>query len=126
MPDALYVMLGQDGIAFFSHCNLLHGQSSRDRKVFFFIALTGLCEIAGALGLLLFRLRKLAGFALATYAVYVFPANVKHAIDSMRTADPTIWSWIYHCIRLPLQPLLVWGALFAGGIINWPITKKHR
>lgn len=90
------------------------------------IALTGLCEIAGALGLWHSRLRKLAGIALATYAVCVFPANAKHAIDSLRTVDPTIWSWMYHCIRLPLQPLLIWGALFAGGITSWPIRKKHR
>ena len=37
------------------------------------IALTGLCELAGAAGLLTRRLRQAAGIGLAAYAVCVFP-----------------------------------------------------
>lgn len=80
---------------------------------------TGVCEIAGALGLLLPRARALAGVMLALYAVCVFPANIKHAVDNI--AVPGLpQSWWYHAIRLALQPVIVWWALFAGGIVTWP------
>ncbi|MGI2034178.1 DoxX family protein [Rhizobium panacihumi] len=78
------------------------------------ILLTGLCEIAGAIGLLVPRTRRYAGMALAFYAVLVFPANLKHAVDSLTAATVSPWQWAYHVIRLPLQPLLVWLAIFAG------------
>jgi uncharacterized membrane protein len=44
------------------------------------VMVTGLCEIAGAAGLMTKRLRRAAGIALAAYAVCVFPANIKHAL----------------------------------------------
>jgi uncharacterized membrane protein len=80
---------------------------------------TGACEIAGSLALLTTRLRRLAGIMLALYAVCVFPANIKHAIDSIHLpAVPD--SWWYHGPRLLMQPVLVWWALFCAGIIDWP------
>ena len=46
------------------------------------------------------------GVMLALYAVCVFPANIKHAIDSVQLPQlPT--SWWYHAPRLALQPVLV-------------------
>src|SRR5947209_8893423 len=45
------------------------------------ILLTGLCELAGAAALLTKRLRTLAGIMLALYALSVWPANIKHALD---------------------------------------------
>ena len=47
------------------------------------ILLTGLCEIAGAVGLMSRPLRRAAAIGLALYAVLVFPANVKHAIAGL-------------------------------------------
>eukprot|EP01035_Chromulina_nebulosa_P031804 gene31804-42420_t len=47
------------------------------------VLLTGLCEIAGAVGLMTRRWRWLAAVLLALYAVFVFPANIKHAIDGL-------------------------------------------
>src|ERR1700740_6191 len=59
------------------------------------IFITGLCEIAGAVALLTRRLRKWAGIALAAYALCVWPANFKHAIDGIDL--PYIAnSWWYH------------------------------
>ena len=84
------------------------------------IALTGCCEIIGALGLLLPRFRRAAGVGLALYAVCVFPANIKHAIDSLLLNEPGVWPWIYHIPRLALQPWIAWAALFAGGVSTWP------
>jgi uncharacterized membrane protein len=83
------------------------------------ILLTGLCEIAGAAALLTHRLRWWAGAMLALYAVCVFPANIKHAFGNLEVAGMTA-GWWYHGPRLAFQPVLVWWALFAGGIINWP------
>ena len=50
------------------------------------IVLTGAAELAGAAGLWIPRLRRAAGIGLALYAVCVYPANIKHALDF--AADP--------------------------------------
>lgn len=77
------------------------------------IALTGVCEIAGAIGLFTARLRKFAGVMLALYALCVFPANLQHAVQDLSTN--TGLGWAYHAPRLFVQPLLCWWALWAGG-----------
>ncbi len=83
------------------------------------ILVTGVCELAGAAGLLIPPLRKFAGAMLALYAVCVFPANLKHAFyDVQLPGLPTTW-W-YHAPRLALQPVLVWWALYCSGLMNWP------
>ncbi len=89
------------------------------------IQFTGACEIAGAIGLLVPGLKRYAGIGLALYAVCVFPANIKHAMDDLTAASVSPWQWLYHAIRLPLQPLLVWVALFAGGVTSWPIRRRR-
>lgn len=87
------------------------------------IFLTGLCEIAGAIGLWMPGLKRFAAVALALYAFCVFPANIKHALDSLGTGDPSLWQWAYHLVRVQLQPVIVWAALFAGGIVTWPFRS---
>ena len=57
------------------------------------VFVTGLCEIAGALGLLLPTSRKAAGIGLALYAVCVFPANVKHALEGSN--DLIDWTTVW-------------------------------
>jgi uncharacterized membrane protein len=84
---------------------------------------TGVCEIAGALALLTTRLRWLAGVMLALYAVFVFPANIKHAIEGIHLASIPD-SWWYHGPRLLMQPALVWWALFCAEVIDWPWQKS--
>jgi uncharacterized membrane protein len=86
---------------------------------------TGLCEIAGAGGLMTRRFRRAAGIALALYAVCVFPANIKHAIDGLPPGQVQL-GWWYHGPRLALQPVLVWWALFAGGVVTWPFGRSIR
>jgi uncharacterized membrane protein len=83
------------------------------------IFVSGLCELAGAMALVTAPLRRQAGFALAAYALCVWPANFKHAIDGIDL--PYIAnSWLYHGPRLAFQPVLIWWALFGAGIIDWP------
>jgi uncharacterized membrane protein len=91
----------------------------RPREV---VLVTGACEIAGALGLLIPRLRPFAGVMLALYAACVFPANVKHAAEGLEIAGlPTRW-W-YHGPRLALQPVLILAAVWAARVIDWPFGR---
>ncbi|WP_432704489.1 DoxX family protein [Bosea vaviloviae] len=80
---------------------------------------TGVAEVLGAIGLFVPQLRRAAGIGLALYALCVFPANIKHAIEGITLAGlPS--SWWYHAPRLALQPVLIWWALYVGGVIDWP------
>ncbi len=83
---------------------------------------TGCCEILGAIALVTTRLRWLAGVMLALYAVCVYPANVKHAIDGIAIGGSRL-GWGYHAPRLAFQPVLVWWALFCARVIDWPFRR---
>ena len=87
------------------------------------IAVTGLCEIAGAVSLFTPRLRWWAGLMLAIYAACVFPANLKHATQGVQLPSLPD-SWWYHGPRLFFQPALAWMALFAGSVIDWPLKPR--
>jgi uncharacterized membrane protein len=87
------------------------------------ILITGVCEIAGALALMTARWRRFAGIMLAAYAVCVFPANIKHAVEGVPLPSITN-SWWYHAPRLAFQPVLVWWALFVGNVIDWPWRRR--
>jgi uncharacterized membrane protein len=89
------------------------------------VLITGACEIAGSMALLTRRLRHLAGIMLALYAVCVFPANLKHALEGIHV-PPLPDSWWYHGPRLALQPVLAWWALFCAGVIDWPLSHKEK
>jgi uncharacterized membrane protein len=54
------------------------------------VLVTGACEIAGAVALLTTRLRYAAGVMLALYAVCVFPANVKHALEGVELGEVAV------------------------------------
>ncbi|BCW90621.1 hypothetical protein sos41_37940 [Alphaproteobacteria bacterium SO-S41] len=83
------------------------------------ILLTGIAELFGAAGLLTRRFRWWAGVMLAAYAVCVFPANLRHAWLDIVEAQRYGMLW-YHVPRLPMQPVLIWWALYSAGVINWP------
>lgn len=84
------------------------------------VLFTGLCEIAGGLGLWIPTLRFPAGWALAIYFVCVFPANIKNAVAGLTVAGlPS--SRFYYWLRLPFQPVAIWAALFAAEIVRWPL-----
>lgn len=78
------------------------------------IILTGIAEMAGAVGLFVRRVRTLAGVMLALYAVCVYPVNIAHAVHDLSTG--TGLGWAYHYPRLFAQPLMCWWALAAGGV----------
>ena len=88
------------------------------------VALTGIAEILGAIGLMVPRLRYAAAIGLAAYAVFVYPANINHAVNDIAIGGTSL-SWWYHGPRLLLQPLFVWLALWAGHVIDWPLTTRR-
>lgn len=86
------------------------------------VALTGVAELLGAVALvqpLDARLRKLAGWSLAAYAVCVFPANINHFAMDMQRPDHGA-RLAYHVPRMFAQPALVWLALWVSTAIEWP------
>jgi uncharacterized membrane protein len=89
----------------------------------FVVAATGVCEIAGGIGLLTGSFRRAAAIGLALYAVCVYPANIKHAMEGIAIGGVT-QGWGYHGPRLAFQPVFVWWALWVGGVIDWPFRQK--
>ena len=83
---------------------------------------TGLCELAGAIGLLIPKLRWLAGVMLAIYFVAVFPANIKNAVEGLSVEGLPTAQW-YYWVRLLFQPLVIWWTLYSSGVIDWPRTR---
>lgn len=89
------------------------------------VIVTGIAEILGGIGILLPPTRKAAAVGLALYAVGVYPANVYHAVARVRV-PPIPDSWWYHGPRLAAQPLFVWWALFAGGLVHRTDPERSR
>ena len=84
---------------------------------------TGVAEIAGAIGLMIPRLRIAAAWGLAAYAVCVFPANIKHAVEAV-AINGQVLGWGYHGPRLLFQPVLIWAPLWAAGVVRWPFKSR--
>lgn len=89
------------------------------------VTLTGLAEGCGALMLLQPRSREVrwaGGIGLALYAVCVFPANITHFALDMAKPDDGL-GLAYHVPRMIAQPILVWLALWTGGVTQWPFRR---
>ncbi len=79
--------------------------------------ISGACEIAGGVGLLIRRLRRAAGWGLIALLIAVFPANIYMVFMPHLPAgmDVPVWAlWL----RLPLQ------AVFIGWV--WLVAIRHR
>jgi uncharacterized membrane protein len=77
------------------------------------VYLTGLLEIALALGLALPATRRLAGLAAIAILVLFFPANVYAAFAQVEMGGHA-WGPVYLLIRAPLQAILIaWTWWFA-------------
>ena len=90
---------------------------------------TGWCEVAGAIGLsvpprVLRWPRPAAGIGLALYALCVWPANFHHALSDVPLGGVHL-SWWYHGPRLALQPVIIWAALWAGEVVDWPFARRR-
>lgn len=80
---------------------------------------TGVCEILGALGILLPRTRSLAGFCLCLFLLTVLPANIKAARESLTIAGrraTALW------LRIPMQLLFL--VLIAWSTQPWRLFSN--
>ncbi|HEY5192895.1 MAG TPA: DoxX family membrane protein [Solirubrobacteraceae bacterium] len=77
------------------------------------VAVSGVAEVAGGLGVLLPWTRRLAGLGLIALLAAVFPANLHMARAPERFSKIPRWA-LY--ARLPLQPLMMWWA--------WKATRR--
>ena len=77
------------------------------------VYVSGLCELAGAVGLLIPRVRQAAAYGLVALLIAVFPANIYMAV-----AHVSFGGWLdqplYHWIRLPFQAVLIAWVLWSA------------
>ena len=73
--------------------------------------ITGIFEFVGGIGLLIPRFQRAAAWGLAALLVAIFPANMYHAIKKIQLGG-ILNSPLYHAVRLPLQAVLIWWALW--------------
>jgi uncharacterized membrane protein len=70
------------------------------------VAVSGVCEIAGGVGLLLRPLRRAAGWGLVALLIAVLPANIHMAQHPDDLASVQVAHWLLW-LRLPLQGVLI-------------------
>lgn len=80
------------------------------------VTFTGVCEILGAIGLLVPRTRRIAAFALILFLIAVLPANIHAALSgaTLRGAPAT-----------PLIPRIALQVLFIA-LIWWSGVRAPR
>ena len=79
------------------------------------VAITGVLEIVGAIGLMIPRTRKAAGIALILFLIAVFPANVYAALNEVQFGGrPATALWL----RAPMQLLFI-------GLLWWSAVKQR-
>jgi uncharacterized membrane protein len=71
------------------------------------VAISGVAEVAGGIGVLIASLRRAAGWGLIALSIAVFPANVQMLLDGLQAGRPG-WQIALLAIRLPLQAALIW------------------
>ena len=71
------------------------------------VTVSGILEIAGAVGLVVPASRAIAGWCLIGLLVAVFPANLKMLVSARETGSQ-LWVETLLWMRLPFQPLLIW------------------
>jgi len=75
------------------------------------VYLTGVCEIAGGIGLLVPQTRLAAGIALVVFLAAVFPANAYAAAHRERFGTLAIPFWPRLAGQVVLAALIVWVAV---------------
>jgi uncharacterized membrane protein len=112
--DALSLMLVFTGVSHFTFMKedfvrMMPASIPWPRTMVYF---TGICEIAGAVGLLLPEFRTVAAYALIAFFLAVLPANI-HAARAGVTlrGKPATSLWL----RIPMQILFIAIAFWSAG-----------
>jgi uncharacterized membrane protein len=69
------------------------------------VAVSGIAEVAGGVGVLISSVRLLAAWGLIVLLLSVFPANLHVALHGW--PDVSLPRWVLW-LRLPLQPVFIW------------------
>jgi uncharacterized membrane protein len=77
------------------------------------VVISGACEIAGGLGLLIRPLRRLAGWGLIALLIAVFPSNVYMAVVPQDVDGLRIPIWLLW-LRLPIQAVIILWVWFVA------------
>lgn len=70
------------------------------------VAISGVCEFAGGIGVLLATTRRLAGIGLIALSLAVLPANVQMLLNAHAAGATIGWQTLL-VLRLPMQLLLI-------------------
>jgi uncharacterized membrane protein len=81
------------------------------------VFVSGLCEVAGGLGLLIPRVRRAAGWGLLALLLAVYPANIHMALNEVYLPDMPRQAWLLWA-RLPFQFLFAAMVCISAGF--WP------
>ena len=81
------------------------------------VVISGVCEIAGGVGVLLPRTRHVAGWGLILLSLAVLPANAQMLLD-YHAAQAPLWQQALLALRLPLQLPLIWWI--------WRVTRTPK
>jgi uncharacterized membrane protein len=130
MPQSVKVTLCLLAAAFFVAAGLNHFRNPvfycsiippgfPDPKLL--VIISGVCEIAGGVGLLIPPLRRVASWGLIALLIAVFPANIYMALAPERIPGLYISHWLLW-LRLPLQALL---AAWVWFVALRPPAKKE-
>jgi len=84
------------------------------------VAVSGVAEIAGGIGMLLPRWRRAAGVGLILLLVVVFPANIEMLRQGRARGIAAPWEAVLW-LRLPLQAVLIWCAWR----LSRPVSGPH-
>lgn len=88
------------------------------------ILVSGLAQLAGAIGLLIPRTRRAAAVGLVLLLIAVLPANVE-MLRLYRARNVVWWGELLLWLRLPLQALLIWWVWRAGTLTRRATRAAH-
>jgi len=88
------------------------------------VVVSGLAEIAGGLGLLHPRTRRLAAWGLIALLLAIFPANINMAVNHLPLGNEPVPTWALWA-RLPLQAVLIAWAWWVSYPSTWESTRAQ-
>lgn len=86
------------------------------------VAISGVCEILGGVGLLIPRVRTVAGWGLLALLIAVYPANIHMLVNEVYLPDMPQEKWMLWA-RMPVQFGFMGLVAFGAGI--WPRTEAE-
>ncbi|NMO19796.1 DoxX family membrane protein [Pyxidicoccus fallax] len=89
----------------------------------FWVFLSGVAEVAGGVGILLRRTRRLAALGLIALLVAILPANIHEAVSNSASHVLPFPDW-YFWLRIPFQLVYIAWVAWAGGL--WRNMARAR